>query len=117
MEIADIESRIDAKKVVFHKPYNHGFVAVGENRIYVARERGGGFEFEEIRREAVRTILVQHEDEYEPPSHYPDEDAEKVTDEDRDYAEIRVTLPSKAVTVTVEECPEEIARTLLDADL
>lgn len=117
MELGEIEARIDDKKAVFHKPNNHGFVAVGEESIYVAREPGGQFEFEEIHREAVRTILVKHKEKYEPPNHYADEEAEKVTGAGRDYAEIKVTLASKVVAVTVEECPREVARTLIDADL
>lgn len=117
MDVADIEARIDDEKVVFHKPNNHGFLAVGEESIYVARTLGGTFEFEEIEREAVRTILVEHKDEYEPPNHYHEEAAEKVTDEDREYARIKVTLASKVVAVTVEEPPAEVARTMLDADL
>ncbi|PSQ18789.1 hypothetical protein BRD00_04335 [Halobacteriales archaeon QS_8_69_26] len=118
MDVVDIEARIDEEKVVFHKPNNHGFVAVGEESIYVARDLGGEFEFEERERDAVRSILVEHEDEYEPPNHYPDDFADKVSDENRDYhAQIKITLSSKVVAVTVEESPVEVARTMLDADL
>jgi len=117
MDVADVEARIDAEKVVFHKPNNHGFLAVGEESIYVARDIAGEFEFEEIERDAVRTILVEEKAEYEPPNHYPEEVAETVTDEGRTYAEITVTLASKVVSVTVEDHPSEVARTMLDADL
>lgn len=117
MEISDIESRIDAKKVVLHKPRNHGFVAIGEELIYVARERAGTFEFEEIQREAVRTILAKTAEEYDVPEHYGGEDVEKVSDDDRTYTELKITIPSKTVAVTVEEQPREVARLLLDADV
>lgn len=116
VEIAELESRIDDTQSVFHKPFNDGFIAFGEQKIYIVRDKQE-FEFEEISRDQVHSIRASEVEEYTPENNYEkQENAEKQTTYENDYTKIQILLKTKAVCVVVKECPKQVTRELLEID-
>lgn len=117
VEIADLESRVEEMQAVFHKPFNDGFIAFGKEKVYIVRDKEE-FEFEEINRSQIHSVLVSETEGYNPQERYECRDAaEKETEDEKDYTEIQISLKTKSVCTTVENCPKSVTRTLLETDI
>jgi hypothetical protein len=107
-----IEQRLDANQI-FHKPRNHGFIAFGDERIYVVRDKDE-LELVEIPRCSVESLRVGGTEAYD--SKYNRSDAEPAST-DEPLTEIMLTLPSNSEVVTVKAKPRQVMLQLLECEV
>lgn len=106
-----LEQRLRDQGVLYQSLEGHGFIVIGDTRVFIVEEESvndvESFSFREIPMEHIQEFKVKHG---KPTDRYEDMDnAEKLTDGGKPTTKIRLWLRSGAVECFVDADPREVA--------